>query len=64
MLTIHGSKGLEFRAVLVVDFKRKTMNKVPTYEDYESYKYLWFVAMSRAKEHLKIYNLHYEQIWP
>jgi len=30
ILTIHGSKGLEFKAVLIIDFKLKTMNKTPT----------------------------------
>ena len=57
VLTIHGSKGLEFKAVIVLDFKLKSMNKVPTVDQYEAFKYLWFVALSRAKTYLRIYNL-------
>ena len=60
VLTIHGSKGLEFKAVIILDFKFKGMNKVPTVEQYEAFKYMWFVALSRAKTHLCIYNLSTE----
>lgn len=38
------------------------MNRVPTVDEYEQSKYLWFVALSRAKRDLRIYNLHNEQI--
>lgn len=52
--TIHGSKGLEFDKVIVVNFHFKTFGKIPSIEEYNQFKYLWYVALSRAKTELFI----------
>lgn len=52
--TIHGSKGLEFEKVIVINFHFKTFGKVPTLEEYNQFKYLWYVALSRSKKELTI----------
>ncbi len=54
IMTCHGSKGLEFEMTIVIGYHFKTMNRVPTYEDYNRFKYLWYVALSRAKQELII----------
>ena len=56
LLTIHGSKGLEFDLVLVLNYHHRTMSKVPSRKEYEEFRYLWYVAMTRAKYSLKIYT--------
>jgi len=55
MLTIHGSKGLEFDKVLILNFHHQTFSKNPTESDYNVFEYLWYVALSRAQRELKIY---------
>lgn len=55
LMTIHGCKGLEFDKVLLINFHHQTFSKNPTEEDYISFEYLWYVALSRAKNELKIY---------
>lgn len=52
--TIHGSKGLEFDKVIIVNFHSKTFGKIPSVEEYNELKYLWYVAISRAKTELLI----------
>lgn len=52
--TIHGSKGLEFDKVIIVNFHFKTFGKIPSIEEYNELKYLWYVALSRAKIELLI----------
>lgn len=52
--TIHGSKGLEFDKVIIVNFHFKTFGKIPSVEEYNELKYLWYVALSRAKYELLI----------
>lgn len=54
LYTIHGSKGLEFDKVILINFHFKTFGKVPTLEEYNNFKYLWYVAMSRAKTNLLV----------
>ena len=55
ILTAHGSKGLEFQKVLVVNYHFKTQSKEPTEEEYENFKFLWYVALSRAISKMIIY---------
>ncbi len=55
LYTIHGSKGLEFDSVFLINFHTNTFGKVPTEEEYKEYKYLWYVGLSRAKYQLRIY---------
>jgi DNA polymerase III epsilon subunit-like protein len=51
--TIHGSKGLEFKQVFLLNFHTSTFGIIPTEEKYKEFKYLWYVGISRA-----IYDLH------
>ena len=55
LITAHGSKGLEFKKTLVINFHQSTFGIKPTKEDYNHFKYLWYVSLSRAKEELVIY---------
>lgn len=54
LLTCHGSKGLEFKLTIVIGYHTRTMGRCPTTEDYEIYKYLWYVGLSRAIDKLVI----------
>ncbi len=53
LMTIHGSKGLEFQQVFLVNFHTSTYGIIPSEEKYKEFKYLWYVGLSRA-----IYDLH------
>ncbi len=55
LLTIHGSKGLEFKKVFLLNFHLNTMGRLPTIEKYKEYKYLWYVGLSRAMDELSIF---------
>lgn len=55
LFTIHGSKGLEFKVVFLINFHFNTFGINPTEEDYHRFKYLWYVGLSRAAEYLHIY---------
>jgi len=55
ILTIHSSKGLEFKKVLCVNYHFKTFSRKPSQEDYNIFKYLWYVAFTRAINKLIIY---------
>lgn len=54
IFTIHGSKGLEFDKIIIVNFHFKTFGKIPSVDEYNQFKYMWFVALSRAKTELLI----------
>lgn len=66
LLTIHGSKGLEFKKVILLNFNCETQGIVPTESGFNYFKYLWHVAVSRAQEELSIYalKLNGKHIWP
>lgn len=59
LVTMHGSKGLEYRAVFIVDANegitphRKAMLEA----DLEEERRLFYVAVTRAKEYLHIYSV-------
>ena len=55
LFTIHGSKGLEFKVVFLLNFHLNTFGISPTEEDYNRFKYLWYVGLSRAAQYLFIY---------
>jgi hypothetical protein len=55
LFTIHGSKGLEFHQVFLINFHTKTFGMIPTEEKYKEFKYLWYVGLSRASYNLQIY---------
>jgi superfamily I DNA/RNA helicase len=63
LLTSHGSKGLEFKKVYVLNFHLNTMTKHPTKEEYNNFKYLWYVSLSRAINEMIIYTLHDKEIF-
>ena len=58
MLTMHGSKGLEYKIVLVMDVCEGIIpyNKAVLDEQIEEERRLFYVAMTRAKE--KLYLLY------
>lgn len=55
LFTIHGSKGLEFDQVFLINFHTLTFGIKPTQETYKEFKYLWYVGLSRASYDLNIY---------
>ena len=64
LLTAHASKGLEFDKVFLINFHFATMGIVPDLKDYNEYKYLWYVGISRARKELDIYVENNKQVWP
>mgnify|MGYP006127652743 FL=1 len=52
LYTIHGSKGLEFQKVILLNFHYETMGRSPNLKSYNEFKYLWFTGLSRAKDEL------------
>lgn len=63
LLTIHGSKGLEFKKVILLNFHLATMGRIPTQEKYNEYKYLWYVGITRAKDELSIFIEEDKPAW-
>jgi thymidine kinase len=64
ILTSHSSKGLEFKKTLIINFHFTTFTNNPTEEEYNNFKYLWYVTMSRAREKLIIYVDSDKYIFP
>ncbi len=64
ILTSHGSKGLEFKKTLVINFHFNTFSKMPTENEYIQFKYLWYVTLSRAINKLIIYVDSSKKIFP
>lgn len=64
MFTMHGSKGLEFDHVMLLNCHYNLMGKMPTLQDCENYKYLMFVGVSRAKKTMHAFRLSGQQVWP
>jgi superfamily I DNA/RNA helicase len=64
ILTIHSSKGLEFKKVLCINYHLKTFSRKPSKEDYNIFKYLWYVAFTRAINNLIIYVDKDKDIFP
>ena len=55
LMTIHGSKGLEFDEVYLLNFHTTTFGIMPNEEKYNEFKYLWYVGLSRACYSMNIY---------
>ena len=55
LMTIHGSKGLEFDEVYVLNFHTTTFGIMPNEDKYNEFKYLWYVGLSRACYSMNIY---------
>ena len=64
ILTIHSSKGLEFKKVLCINFHFTTFSRKPTEEQYNIFKYFWYVAFTRAINKLIIYVDETKKIFP
>lgn len=54
LLTYHGTKGLEFSVVFVMDFYHHLFNIKPTQEEHDIHRYLLYVVCSRAKDDMYI----------
>ena len=59
LMTMHGAKGLEFRCVFIPDANEGVTphGKSVLHEDMEEERRMFYVAMTRAKEHLHIFYL-------
>jgi len=55
LFTVHGSKGLEFNQVFLLNFHTSAFGIMPTEEKYNEFKYLWYVGLSRASYDLNVY---------
>lgn len=55
LMTVHGSKGLEFDEVYVLNFHTTTFGIMPNEQKYNEFKYLWYVGLSRACYSMNIY---------
>lgn len=57
IMTMHGSKGLEFKAVFIVDANQGIIptSKALRERDFEEERRLFYVAMTRAIDYLNIY---------
>lgn len=59
MATMHSSKGLEYKIVFIIDANEGIIphHKAVLDEEIEEERRLFYVAMTRAKEHLHIYSV-------
>lgn len=64
IFTCHGSKGLEFKKVLVINYHFTTNTRIPTESDYNKFRYLWYVTLSRAIDKMVIYVDNTKKIFP
>ena len=67
LYTCHGSKGLEFDVVLFLNYHQSLMGRpLNTLKTSEllAYRYLVYVALTRAKDYLYLFHLHDQPIWP
>ncbi len=63
LYTIHGSKGLEFKKVFLLNFHTNTYGRNPTFKDYNNFRYLWYVGLSRACDEMIIYCDYNKNVW-
>ncbi len=63
LYTIHGSKGLEFKKVFLLNFHTNTYGRNPTSRDYNNFRYLWYVGLSRACDDMIIYTDYTKNVW-
>jgi superfamily I DNA/RNA helicase/DNA polymerase III epsilon subunit-like protein len=63
LYTIHGSKGLEFKKVFLLNFHTNTYGRNPTSRDYNNFRYLWYVGLSRACDDMIIYCDYNKNVW-
>lgn len=63
IMTIHSAKGLEFKKVLLLNFHHSTYSRLPTEEDYNKFRYLWYVGLSRARDEMVMYVNAKNKCW-
>lgn len=61
LMTAHGSKGLEFEAVIIIGCNNKSFPLGKG--DIEEERRLFYVALTRAKKHLYLTRSHTRTIW-
>lgn len=67
LFTCHGSKGLEFDTVILLNFHFEFQGRLCkniTTQDFRNYYYLVYVGITRAKEELYLVHLEKNKIWP
>ena len=64
LFTIHTSKGLEFKKVILLNFHLNTFGFAPSLKDYNFYKKLWYIGCSRAKDYLSIFINKDKYVFP
>eukprot|EP00873_Tetraselmis_striata_P033765 jgi/Tetstr1/454029/TSEL_040948.t1 len=64
LLTAHASKGLEFDAVLVINYHARAMGALPSACERGALGCMWYVAMSRARRELTVYCDASSAVWP
>lgn len=64
--TFHSSKGLEWKNVIILDANEGfcPISKAQTDDDIEEERRLFYVAMTRAKDNLKIYSIAHDSKHP
>lgn len=63
LFTIHGSKGLEFKTVFLLNFHHQSFGIQPSEESYHAFKYMWYVGVSRAMDNLYLYIDERKNAW-
>lgn len=66
IMTMHGSKGLEFKAVFIVDANQGIIptSKALRERDFEEERRLFYVAITRAIDYLNVYAVEERLGWP
>jgi len=64
LCTIHGSKGEEFHTVILLHFHHHAQGFCPTKRQMEELHYLWWTALTRARDSLRIFCLQGQEPWP
>ena len=62
--TIHSAKGDEFHTVILLNFHFFTQGRRPTTEMYNQYMYLWWVAITRARDRVMLLIDREKDHWP
>lgn len=64
LLTAHGSKGLEFDVVLLINYHMRSMGIVPPAAERGALHCLWYVGLSRARQEMTVYCDKGQAVWP
>ena len=64
LFTMHGSKGLEFDTVILLNFHHKLMGRAPTEEVAAELRFLVYVGLTRAKRDMHLFRMKGEAVWP